>query len=63
MKCETEFEEVLAVVGSIEELGLWDVQKALKLRTNEVLYPEWKTEMIVRSGPTIEYKYIKCKTT
>ena len=50
----------VAVVGSIEELGNWDVQKALHMTTNESLYPQWEGEIIIQNGQQIEYKYIKC---
>ena len=63
VSCKTEFKEVVAVVGSIEELGNWDVQKALQMTTNEQLYPQWEGEIVIQNGQQIEYKYIKCKQT
>ena len=57
MKYNTRPGEDLGVIGSINELGMWDQNKALKLGWNEGNI--WKTKINYNfSGSTIEFKYI-----
>ena len=40
----TQMDESIGIVGSIPELGLWDMTKCVPLRTNAERYPLWWTD-------------------
>jgi len=48
----------LAVIGSIEELGCWDVQRSLLMETHTERLPNWSAKVLVNTGQIVEYKYI-----
>ncbi len=50
-------DETLAVVGSCESLGCWDVNKAVKMSDNR--FPEWTAVIDAdKTDKTFEYKFI-----
>lgn len=56
--CETAWGEELFLVGASEELGAWDVNRAIPLKPNP--YPCWKSSALKLSGGShMEYKYFK----
>ena len=63
----TQIGEVIGIVGSVPELGQWDVSKCLRLTTDKSRYPLWQIEVtfnggtnfIHQQGQPIEYKYIR----
>lgn len=54
----TKFGEKLYVVGSIPELGNWDINNAIELNGDN--WPNWKSEdsITLPSGMNFEYKYV-----
>ncbi|MEH2177237.1 DUF1796 family putative cysteine peptidase [Nostoc sp.] len=58
----TQTGESIGLVGSIPELGLWDISKCVHLRTSGDRYPLWWTDEIdiQESGgqQRVEYKYV-----
>ena len=59
-KYHTNFGSSLYVVGNVESLGNWNVEKALELSTTEETYPVWekKDAFYCPLGTEITYKYI-----
>ncbi len=58
----TQMGESIAIVGSIPQLGQWDVSKSLPLHTDSHTYPLWWVEVdIPGNGQKVEYKYLKKK--
>lgn len=58
VKATTNYGENIYVVGSIPELGSWDISKS----TEAMLcpgYPEWYLPVSVPAGTTFEFKFIK----
>ncbi len=63
----TQIGEVIGIVGSVPELGQWDVNKCLRLNTDKSRYPFWQVEVTFddgtnfthQQGQPIEYKYIR----
>mmetsp|Transcript_68352 Transcript_68352/g.123182 ORF Transcript_68352/g.123182 Transcript_68352/m.123182 type:complete len:1297 (-) Transcript_68352:133-4023(-) len=47
------------VVGSAPELGSWDPQRALCLRTEASTYPRWAATVQLQDHSKIEYKFVK----
>lgn len=56
----TVFTEELKLVGNIEELGNWDINKSIAMKTDSSNYPLWEStiEFICPIGMTIEYKFL-----
>jgi len=46
------------VTGSTNGLGNWDINKAVKLSTDEASYPEWSVTVSLPEGTSYEYKYL-----
>ena len=44
IKFFTQLSEHVKVLGSIPQLGCWDLSKALPLKTNPEQYPFWTSE-------------------
>lgn len=67
VRAHTQKGEFIGLVGSIPELGMWDVNKCLPLRTSGESYPLWWAEMKIDIplslkpfyGQNIEYKYVR----
>ncbi|BAZ50398.1 glycoside hydrolase, starch-binding protein [Nostoc sp. NIES-4103] len=63
----TQMGESIGIVGSIPELGMWDVTKCVPLRTNRDRYPLWWTDREIEIQPSldsaeprkVEYKYVR----
>lgn len=61
--------ETIGLVGSISEMGLWDVVRCVRLRTSRDRYPLWWADLaidieplLLTDGslePKIEYKYVR----
>ena len=64
LKFEVEFaskqDDSLYISGNLEELGNWEIENALEMRTNKNKYPIWESEQILSYpfGMTIEYHYV-----
>ena len=60
VKYETKYGQSLYIIGSIEELGEWDVSKAVPMATSKDIYPTWKItkEFTCPLGMEILYKYL-----
>lgn len=52
------FGEKVLVSGNIEELGRWNIQKAVSLTTNDETYPIWKTTIKIPADTYIEFKFL-----
>ncbi|AFY73047.1 lysophospholipase L1-like esterase [Synechococcus sp. PCC 7502] len=63
IRAYTQIGEAIAVVGSTEELGNWDVAKAIPLTTSKAEYPLWQTPQKISFAKTanINYKYLLLK--
>ena len=59
VRAHTQKGQSIALVGSIPELGLWDVTKRVHLYTSGDNYPLWWADIEIESSSqqTIEYKY------
>lgn len=63
----TQTGESIGLVGSTPELGLWDISKCVRLRTNGDRYPLWWTDIEIDIQPSlesdtcqrVEYKYVR----
>ena len=57
---QTTYGQQLRICGNLEELGNWDIEKSIKMETNENLFPLWEStiDLICPIGMTIEYKYV-----
>ncbi|WP_392533910.1 DUF1796 family putative cysteine peptidase [Nostoc sp. C117] len=63
----TQTGESIALVGSIAELGLWQMKKCVHLRTSGDRYPLWWTDTEINIEPSlesghsqrVEYKYVR----
>ncbi|PSB34123.1 CBM20 domain-containing protein [Stenomitos frigidus] len=58
--------EAIVLVGSISEMGLWDVVQGVRLHTNAADYPLWwvdielnDDEAMPRSDRRVAYKYVR----
>lgn len=70
VSAHTQVGESIGIVGSIPELGLWDITQAIRLQTNGDRYPLWWADIEVGdrlssnqstsvSPATIEYQYVR----
>jgi len=57
--------EAIAVIGSLPELGEWQVNRSILLQTDNQRYPQWWTEIAIDhsqiKNSKIEYKYLRIK--
>ncbi len=60
---KTEPGENIYIIGEVEELGKWDVNKSISLTTNNEKFPKWESSIIQFNAKhtKFEYKYIKKK--
>jgi len=65
VKAPTQNGEMIGIVGSISQFGLWDIKKYLPLRTSGDRYPIWWVDVeidpstLTDSEEKIEYKYVR----
>jgi Starch binding domain len=67
LSAHTKKGEYIGLVGSTPELGLWDITRCLRLRTNEDCYPLWWTDAAIDfqtplnfgDRAKVEYKYVR----
>ena len=65
VKAPTQDGEMIAIVGSIPQLGAWDVKQYLPLSTSGDRYPIWSVDLAIdpsifrNSQDRIEYKYVR----
>ncbi len=50
--------DALYLVGSIPLLGSWQPSAGIRLRTSEIEFPCWRTQVILPCNVDIEYKYV-----
>ncbi|WP_117170163.1 alpha-amylase family glycosyl hydrolase [Paraliobacillus sediminis] len=57
----TDYGNAIYLVGNTQELGNWDVEKAIGPFFNQIMkeYPTWYYDISVPSNHTLEYKFIK----
>lgn len=53
---KTTWGDKVYVTGNIEELGKWDLNKAIELKAID--WPTWKTNLKITSGTYFKYKYL-----
>lgn len=66
INAQTKIGESIAIVGSTEELGMWDIKKCVYLNTTADSYPQWSVSININDqllwqtseSPKIEYKYL-----
>lgn len=58
----TRLQESVRLVGSLPELGNWQVSKGVEMMTNEKSYPCWTTKapVLLPLGSPVQYKYVIC---
>ena len=61
-EADTQWGEVVCVVGNHPALGHWDPQRAVRLDTARSLFPRWSGFVDLSAGTQIEYKYIRLKS-
>ena len=69
VRAHTQKGEFIGLVGSTPELGMWDVNKCVPLRTNGESYPLWWTDIEIdvpsslesSYSQNIEYKYVRIR--
>ena len=54
----TVWNEQVYLVGSINELGNWNIENGVKLLTDASSFPKWTATVILPSNITFEYKYL-----
>ncbi|PZU93406.1 MAG: lipase [Pseudanabaena sp.] len=65
VKAPTQNGEMIGIVGSIHQLGLWDIKNCLALKTSGDSYPTWWVDLEINpltlseSETQIDYKYIR----
>lgn len=65
VKAPTQNGEMIGIVGSIPQLGSWDIKKYLPLRTSGDRYPIWWVDLEIDpltlpdADAKIEYKYVR----
>ncbi|MFO0049610.1 MAG: DUF1796 family putative cysteine peptidase [Pseudanabaena sp.] len=65
VKAPTQNGEMIGIVGSISQFGLWDIKKYLPLQTSGDRYPIWWVDVeidpstLTDSEEKIEYKYVR----
>jgi hypothetical protein len=50
--------ETIVVVGSIPELGNWNIKNGTLLLTEATSYPQWTASIFIPINTTFEYKYV-----
>lgn len=57
----TSYGENIYILGSVPELGDWDINRAIAMSPNgyTIKNPEWQTTVNMSAGLQIEYKYIR----
>jgi trehalose 6-phosphate synthase/phosphatase len=59
VRCETVFGDCVAVCGSTEQLGCWRPERALRMQTDEGMYPIWRCEpLLMCADDGLEFKFI-----
>lgn len=62
VKAPTKMGESIAILGSIPELGMWDLSQCIHLSTSGNLYPKWWVDIAIpwaELPEKIEYKYLR----
>ena len=59
VRCETDWGESVAVVGSTAQLGAWRPEAGMRMTTNQRIYPSWRSEPLLLSEVLeLEYKFV-----
>jgi len=57
--------ETIALIGSLPEMGAWDIRQCVRLQTQGDRYPLWSVDLdlaqVSPHTPTAEYKYVRLK--
>ena len=59
VRCFTNLDEQVYVVGDHPVLGDWDAMNAIKMKTGRDSYPIWSVDVELPRGTKLEYKFIK----
>lgn len=66
VSAHTTMGESIGVLGSVPELGSWDISRCLLLQTQRDQYPRWSVDVVIRSvaadvvtSDRIYYKYVR----
>ena len=57
-RAETAWGDMVAICGSSEQLGSWRPERALRMATDEVIYPIWRCEPLLLCSDDVEFKFI-----
>ncbi|AAK80197.1 hypothetical protein BJV85_001640 [Clostridium acetobutylicum] len=60
-KTSTSIGENIFISGNIKELGNWTIDNAIKLSTDESIYPTWKTQIKLPINTEVEFKFLLLK--
>ena len=57
-RVETNWGDTVVVCGSTEQLGSWKPDRALRMATDETIYPVWRCEPLLLCSDAIEFKFV-----
>ena len=57
-RVETAWGDTVVVCGSSEQLGSWRPARALRMATDEALYPIWRCEPLLLCSDDVEFKFV-----
>eukprot|EP01135_Chromosphaera_perkinsii_P002112 Nk52_evm46s217 gene=Nk52_evmTU46s217 len=60
-ECKSKKDEAVYIFGDIEELGNWDANRAIPMKTNPQQFPVWSKLIIVPRNTRVQYKYFIVK--
>ena len=57
-RVETQFGDEVVCCGSTEQLGMWQPERAIRLATDESIFPIWRCEPLLLCADEIEFKFV-----
>ena len=58
-RVETRWGDAIVMCGSSDALGCWQVERGLRLRTDESIYPVWRAEPLLHCvEEALEFKFV-----
>ena len=57
-RTETAWGDTVVLCGSTEQLGSWQPERALRMATDEAIYPIWRCEPLLLCSEDVEFKFV-----
>ena len=57
-RVETQWGDTVVMCGSTEQLGCWRPERAIRLATDQTIYPVWRAEPLLLHADEIEFKFV-----